>query len=40
MSTANKRKELVSLWGMGKIETIEEFYLRKFVPLVPGMKIK
>src|SRR6266496_727546 len=35
MSTANKREELVSLWNMRKVETIEEFYQRKFEG-VPG----
>ena len=30
MSKANKRQELVSLWSMRKVETIEEFYKRKF----------
>ena len=30
MSNANKRRELVSLWSMRKVETIEEFYKRKF----------
>ncbi len=30
MSSANKRKESVSLWEMRKVETIEEFYKRKF----------
>lgn len=27
---ANKQQETVSLWGMHKVETIEEFYKRKF----------
>ena len=30
MSSTNKRKESVSLWQMRKVETIEEFYKRKF----------
>jgi len=30
MSNADKKKESVSLWKMRKIETIEEFYTRKF----------
>ena len=30
MSGTNNQQELVSLWVMRKIETIEEFYMRKF----------
>lgn len=30
MSSNNKRQDLVSLWKMGNIETIEEFYKRKY----------
>lgn len=30
MSGTNKHKELVSLWEMSKVETIEQFYQRKF----------
>lgn len=30
MSNANKHQESVSLWEMSKVETIEEFYKRKF----------
>ena len=30
MSSTNKQKESVSLWEMSKVETIEEFYKRKF----------
>ncbi len=30
MSNANKQQESVSLWEMSKVETIEEFYKRKF----------
>ncbi len=30
MSNTNKRRELVSLWEMSKVETIEQFYKRKF----------
>jgi AraC-like DNA-binding protein len=30
MSSANKRKDSVSLWEMAKVETIEQFYKRKF----------
>ena len=30
MSNRNKRRESVSLWEMGKVETIEQFYKRKF----------
>ena len=35
MSGDNRRKESVSLWEMRKVETIEEFYKRKFNH-VPG----
>ena len=30
MSNTDNRKEFVSLWEMSKVETIEEFYKRKF----------
>ena len=30
MSNRNKRRESVSLWEMSKVETIEQFYKRKF----------
>ena len=30
MSNTNKRHELVSLWELSKVETIEEIYKRKF----------
>jgi len=30
MSDDNKSLKLVSLWEMSKVETIEEFYQRKF----------
>jgi AraC family transcriptional regulator, transcriptional activator of pobA len=30
MPGSNKQKESVSLWKMSKVETIEEFYKRKF----------
>lgn len=30
MSNTDKQKESLSLWEMRKIETIEEFYTRKF----------
>jgi AraC-like DNA-binding protein len=30
MSSINKQRELVSLWEMKKVETIEQFYQRKF----------
>ena len=30
MPSNNKRRESVSLWKMSKVETIEEFYKRKF----------
>jgi hypothetical protein len=30
MWNRNKRRESVSLWEMGQVETIEQFYKRKF----------